>query len=332
MIVKFTLLLLFLISYLATGIIRAYALKKSVLDVPSARSSHTIPTPRGGGLAIVIAFYLGVAYLAFSHLIPWQLTAALSGGIIIALVGYWDDHQSVPARWRAFFHFVAAIWTVGWLHGFPVLALGPWSIPLHFFGSFLAVFAMVWFINLYNFMDGIDGLASLEAIFVSCLAGVVLFALGQTSLSLLCFILLVSCGGFLIWNWPPAKIFMGDVGSGFIGFIFATFLLVTAKNNILPPLFWFVALAVFVADATYTLIRRVLHKQAWYEAHREHAYQQLVQKSFSHKNTTLVLTAFNLFILAPLAIWTVVDARYSLYVCVMLYFLLWLTWKWILKK
>lgn len=329
---KFTLLLLLIISYLATGVIRAYALKKSIIDIPSARSSHTIPTPRGGGLAIVLSFYLGIAYLAIYHLIPWHLTVALSGGLLIALVGYWDDHRSVPARFRAFFHFIAAIWAVGWLHGFPVLSLGAWNLSLHFFGSFLAVFAIVWFINLYNFMDGIDGLAGSEAIFVSCTAGMVLFALGQPSLALLCFFLSVSCGGFLLWNWPPAKIFMGDVGSGFLGFIFAVFLLDTANNNLLPPLFWLILLAVFIADASYTLFRRVIHKQAWYEAHREHAYQRLIQKGINHRNTTLLLMVFNIFILAPLAVWVVIEKQYGFYIAVLVYFFLCILWYWITRN
>jgi Fuc2NAc and GlcNAc transferase len=291
----FGFIIILFISWLLTGYIRIYALKHEVLDVPNERSSHTAVTPRGGGLAIVLLFLGGTAALTVGGLLPVKFMIALAGGgALIAGVGWLDDQINLSAMLRAAVHLVAAVWALYWLGGMPDLELGFTRLPLHLFGTILAVIIMVWLINLYNFMDGIDGLAGTEAICVSVIGGLFLAGSGHLNLAWACFILALSCAGFLIWNWPPAKIFMGDVGSAFLGYTFAVLAVASENTKAMPLLVWVVLLGVFITDATITLIRRILREERWYEAHRTHAYQYAVQAGFSHKQVTVAVLVLNL--------------------------------------
>lgn len=283
------------VSWLLTGSVRHYALRKRILDIPNERSSHTIVTPRGGGLAIVVLFLVGTAVLTVGGLLPVKFMIVLvGGGALIAGVGWLDDQRNISAVLRAVVHLAAAVWALYWLGGMPYLELGVVRLPLHLFGSILAVIGIVWLTNLYNFMDGIDGLAGTEAICVSVVGGFFLAGSGHLNLALVYFMLALSCAGFLIWNWPPAKIFMGDVGSAFLGYTFAVLAVVSENTKAMPLLVWAVLLGVFITDATITLIRRILRGERWYEAHRTHAYQYAVQAGFSHKQVTVAVLVLNL--------------------------------------
>lgn len=289
-------------SLLFTGILRRYALSRSLIDIPNARSSHSVPTPRGGGVAIVISFLIAVVFLGANNWITLPFTFVLFGsGIGIALLGFLDDHGHIAARWRLLGHFFAAIWALYWLGGMPPLVVFNMNINLGMLGHILAIFYLIWMLNLYNFMDGIDGIASVEAVCVCFGACLLYWLAGFNSLIMVPFTLAMSVMGFLYWNFPPARIFMGDAGSGFLGVVLGVLSLQAAWFA--PKLLWvwLILLGVFIVDATVTLIRRLLRGDKVYEAHRSHAYQFASRHYGRHLPVTLAVMAINLFWLLPLA-------------------------------
>ncbi|MCX7121958.1 MAG: glycosyltransferase family 4 protein [Gammaproteobacteria bacterium] len=326
-------LILFALSLLFTYVMRIFALKKNILDKPNQRSLHQIPTPRGGGLAFVVLFYVALVFLTLHHFIETNIFLSLLSGIPIAVVGYCDDLFGVKARLRALVHVLSAIWGMVCLHGVPNLNFGSvrFHSPVLFF--MLAVFITVWFTNLYNFMDGIDGLAAMEAVFVSAAAGGFLLLDGFQGTALLCFALTFSVLGFLVWNWPPAKIFMGDVGSGFLGYIFAMLMWISNSQHQLSFPTWWILLSVFIADASYTLIHRLIQKKKLGMAHREHAFQRLNQAGLTHKQVTTSVLGINVLLCLPLALF-----YYYLPMDVIPIFLMgivvfcWMTWFFIVRK
>ncbi|MBO9552006.1 glycosyltransferase family 4 protein [Pseudomonas sp.] len=290
-------------SLLMTAGLRRYALARSVIDVPNARSSHTVPTPRGGGVAIVLTFLLSIAALMLSGAEHINTLVALGGGgALIAIIGFMDDHGHIAARWRLLGHFFAAGWILVWMGGLPPLQVLSWTLDLGMLGSLVAAIYLVWLLNLYNFMDGIDGIASVEAI-TACLSAAFLYWLtGFDGLAVLPLMLAAAVAGFLYWNFPPAKIFMGDAGSGFIGIILGGLSLQAAWIS--PTMFWcwLILLGVFIVDATYTLARRLLRGDKVYEAHRSHAYQFASRQYGRHLPVTLAVIALNLGWLLPVAL------------------------------
>lgn len=291
-----------ILSLLLTAGLRRYALARSVIDIPNARSSHTVPTPRGGGVAIVLTFLLVVVGLMLLGVGQLSVLVALAGGGgLIAVIGFMDDHGHIAARWRLLGHFLAAAWMLGWMGGLPPLPLFGWSLDLGWLGGLLAAVYLVWLLNLYNFMDGIDGIASVEAI-TACLSAAWLYWLaGFDTVAVLPLLLAAAVAGFLFWNFPPAKIFMGDAGSGFIGIVLGGLSLQAAWTS--PPMFWcwLILLGVFIVDATYTLVRRLLRGDKVYEAHRSHAYQFASRHYGKHLPVTLTVAAINLCWLLPIA-------------------------------
>jgi Fuc2NAc and GlcNAc transferase len=302
MAIFFVVFVVFFVSLVLTGGLRRYALARSLMDVPNARSSHSVPTPRGGGVAIVLGFLSVLPVLAFLGGLSWTFTWALLGaGAGIALLGFLDDHGHIAARWRLLGHFLGAIWALFWLGGLPALELFGFVLDLGWLGHVLAAIYLVWMLNLYNFMDGIDGIASVEAI-CACLGACLLYWLGGfESLILAPLVLAMAVAGFLYWNFPPARIFMGDAGSGFLGIILGVLSLQAAWSS--PKLLWvwLILLGVFIVDATLTLLRRLLRGDKVYEAHRSHAYQFASRHYGRHLPVTLVVMAINLFWLLPLA-------------------------------
>lgn len=291
-------------SFSLTGALRQYAIKRSVIDIPNERSSHSVPTPRGGGVAIVISFLLTLPILYFLDLLSASvMLGLLGGGLAIAVLGFLDDHGHIAARWRLLGHFSAAIWVLYWIGGLaPINIFGVNEINLLWIGHILAGFYVVWLLNLYNFMDGIDGIASIEAVSTCVSIAVIYTLLGYLPEVYLPLVVAFSVGGFLLWNFPPAKIFMGDAGSGFLGFILAALSLHAAwlESNLLWS--WIILLGVFIVDATYTLFRRLLRGEKVYEAHRSHAYQYASRQLKGHRPVTLVVLAINVLWLFPLAL------------------------------
>lgn len=302
-------LLVLVMSWLLTGALRHYAQTKNLLDIPNARSSHLVPTPRGGGLAIVLTFITSMIILTgMGYLEMSIMTGLLLGGVLVALIGFIDDHWQVAVHWRLLAHFIAAGWILYWFGGLPPIRVLGIVLDTDWIGHLLLMIYLVWVLNLYNFMDGIDGIAGIEVITV-CLGGIVLYWLvdpvGVTWIAPA--LLLVSVVGFLIWNLPSARIFMGDVGSGFLGLMLGAFSIQAALVN--PLLFWcwVILLGAFVVDATVTLIRRVWRGAKFYEAHRSHAYQYASRKYQSHVLVSIAFGAINLFWLLPIAILVAIE-------------------------
>lgn len=294
-------LVVLLFSAWLTGLLRHYALRTQLLDLPNERSSHTQPTPRGGGLALVVSFVFGLVCLWLWGGVAAEVLVAVGvGGVLIAAIGYLDDRHGLPARWRFLVHMLAASWALWWLGGFPALPVFDVELRLGWLGIPIGVVAIVWLLNLYNFMDGIDGIAATEAVTVAVGAALLLWLQGDAGAAALLVILAAAALGFLVWNWPPAKIFMGDVGSAFLGYVFAV-LALGLSSGALNLWVWLILLGVFVVDATYTLLRRLLRGERVYQAHRSHAYQRAARRWGSHKKVTVATAGINVFWLLPLA-------------------------------
>ena len=290
-----------LLSWLLASRVRLYALDR-LLDIPNERSSHSTPTPRGGGLAIAVTALGGVVVAAMLHWISWDLAIALSGGgAMIATVGWVDDHRDLSALTRFAVQFISAAWAMFWLGGLPALSVGNSTVTLGLVGTILGVIGIVWAINLYNFVDGIDGLAAGEAISTGVIGGLILLAMNQTGLAMVALLIAAASAGFLPLNWAPAKLFMGDVGSGMLGYLFAVLAIASENSGAMPLLLWILLLGAFVFDATVTLCRRVMHGERWYHAHHSHAYQRMVQAGRSHAQVSTTILLINL-VLALLAV------------------------------
>lgn len=290
------------VSAFLTGLVRRYALAHMLLDVPNARSSHSTPTPRGGGMAIIVSTLFGLVVLALAGEIPWPDLWALAGaGGLVAAVGLLDDRGHVAVRWRLLAHFVAASLALAWLGGMPPLPVFGHMLDTGWIGAGVIAVYLVWILNLFNFMDGIDGIAAVEAICV-CIGGALVAVLADVPwLSLVPLVVAAAAAGFLLWNFPPAKIFMGDVGSGFLGIVLGVISL--QAGWAVPELFWCwaILLGAFVVDATVTLLRRLGRGDRVYEAHRSHAYQYAARRLGGHRPVTLTVALINLLWLLPIA-------------------------------
>lgn len=298
------LLILFLLSFSGTGFIRHYALTNNVLDIPNHRSSHVAPTPRGGGLAFVIFFLVYLTYLGFIDAISgWTQLGLTFAGCGAACLGFMDDHIPIAAKYRLLGHFLISGFALYCLGGMSSITVFGWTFQE---GTLLvngfALLYLVWFLNLYNFMDGIDGLAAIEAIFI-CLSGAIIQGMGAESVIYsLPTILATVVGSFLCWNFPRARVFMGDVGSCFLGLMIGLFSIQAASIN--PALFWtwIILGGIFIVDATLTLLFRAFEGQKLYEAHRSHAYQLATDHFNSHLRVTLGILCINLLWLFPIAL------------------------------
>jgi Fuc2NAc and GlcNAc transferase len=287
-----------LLAAVVTGFVRARALQIGSLDVPNERSSHVTPTPRGGGLAIVLVVLLGtILACAVDAVRSANALALVAGGIMVAAVGYWDDRRGLPPLPRFSVHLLASVLVVLAVAplGTVQAGLATWAV--------LAVYVIgtAWSINSFNFMDGIDGIAASQAIFVTGVSAGWVFLHGDAGLATMLLVSSCACLGFLLWNWPPAKIFMGDVGSGFLGFWLAAVALLLHAKGVLSLFTSIILSSAFLADATVTLLRRMVAGRRWYEAHRSHAYQKLARKWGSHAKVVWLLWGLNILVLAPLA-------------------------------
>jgi len=294
----------FLVSLLLTFVLRCYALRSKLMDVPNARSSHSIPTPRGGGVAIVVSFSAAMSICMLTGVLPQgQFIGLFGAGLVVALVGFADDHGHLAARWRLLGHFAAAIWILICFGGLASLDIFGFKVDLGWFGAVLAAIYLVWLLNLYNFMDGIDGIAGAVAICVTVAGAILYWWCGFTREMWVPLLLASACAGFLVWNFPPAKIFMGDAGSGFLGIVLGGMAL--QAGWVAPQLFWswLILMGVFIVDATYTILHRLIRGEKIYEAHRSHAYQYASRRHLSHKKVTVAVILINVVWLTPLAFW-----------------------------
>jgi len=279
---------LFVLSLLLTYLVKRIALKRAILDIPNERSSHTVPVPRGGGVAIILVFYLGLLWIRPE--IDPCLFQALLWGIPVALISLLDDLLTLSSRVRLAVQAFAAAGALYSLGGVERIDLGFLTLSGQYL-NVLAFLAMIWIVNLYNFLDGIDGYAAMEAMVMG--TGIVLFldpALG--------WVILASVAGFLFFNWHKASIFMGDVGSATLGFIFSVVIFYRTDEGMIYG--WLVLLAPFWFDATVTLIRRWKQGEAVMSPHKKHAYQRLVQSGWRHDQVVWAVLGIDLLFLVLL--------------------------------
>jgi Fuc2NAc and GlcNAc transferase len=296
-------------SWILAGLARALALRFGLMDVPNVRSSHAMPTPRGGGIAIVAVTIAALATtsLANPNSAPF-LFAWVGGGVIVAFAGFVDDVHKLSALLRFASHVVAAAILLTATHGLPLHVGFVGSPEIAVLAWVIGAAAIVWTINSYNFMDGIDGLAASQTLFVAGAGVLIIDMAGETDpIQLPMLALSAASAGFLIWNFPPAKIFMGDVGSGFMGFSIAAAAFLTAATGSASLWTWLVLNGLFFADATTTLLTRLFRRERVYEPHRSHVYQRLARRWSSHRKVTLAYSAINVLWCLP---WAAATARW----------------------
>ena len=300
-------------SYFFTGRMRRYALAKQVLDVPNQRSSHSVPTPRGGGVAVVVscalAWLVTALFMTLRMADIWVLVA-FAATLAVAAVGWIDDRKGVSASGRLAVHAGAtaiglfSLWRSGHLPaGRVLLEWLPlhWGLGSYFLGVvFLFLFA-VWMTNLYNFMDGIDGIIGVQTLTVSSAMALLVILRGDSFLAIQNFLLTAAVIGFLFWNWQPARIFMGDVGSGFLGLLLAVLGLLAWGRGLLPLTAVLILHASFLVDATFTLMVRLARGCRPHQAHRTHCYQKLTQMGWPHATVSTAYGIVNWLWLFPLA-------------------------------
>jgi len=287
------------LSAIFCGLYQQFAQRRQFLDVPNERSSHLHPTPSGGGVALLSAFTLGLLFSAMLYGAWDNSFVALSvAALILMVLGIFDDLQGLSVRLRlALYSLICLLLAAFLLHGVETEStLQAWVLVL------LAALALLWTLNLYNFMDGIDGLAALQTVLASCGAALLSWLTGHGGhYALFCLLLAAAHCGFLVWNCPPARLFMGDAGSVPTGFLLAALAVIGARQGLLNPFCWFILLAAFITDATWTLAWRMVSGQSFTQPHRTHAYQRLSRYWGSHSRVDMLLLAISILWLFPLA-------------------------------
>jgi Fuc2NAc and GlcNAc transferase len=297
----------FLLTYGGVEVFRRWSRGRNLLDIPNERSSHTEPTPRGGGLIIdVVCLSMLLLYCLYFQI--GAFWSYFAGALIVALISWLDDLFSVSSLWRFLCHSAAAVlvvWNLGFWENVYVPFYG--TVFLGYIGQVITFFWIVWLINAYNFMDGIDGIAGAQALTAGLGWLIVGFLLNVEHAGFYGGVVAFSGLGFLIHNWQPAKIFMGDVGSAFLGYTFAVLPLMalkeTKREDFLLPVVAITLVLLFVFDSLVTLFKRILKREKIWQAHREHIYQKLVIEGFSHQSVTILYASLSIFIAALLIFW-----------------------------
>lgn len=308
-------LLTFALAALGCGLYLRLARRWQILDRPNERSSHVLPTPHGGGAPALLALAAGVAVASVLG-VHWDVSfLALLGlaGVLVAL-GAVDDLLGLPVGLRFALYGLCCVLGVLAALGVPGSGPGAWLWVM------LAAFGLLWMLNLYNFMDGIDGLAASQCILACCIAAALAALRGSAGqYPLFCLALAGAHAGFLVWNWPPARLFMGDTGSVPTGFLLGGLALLGARQSELPLACWLILLAAFVTDATVTLLWRMYTRQPFTRPHRLHAYQRLSRHFGGHFPVVLILLALQLLWLAPLAALAAIYPQYAASLVILAY-------------
>jgi UDP-N-acetylmuramyl pentapeptide phosphotransferase/UDP-N-acetylglucosamine-1-phosphate transferase len=300
------------LSAVLTAASISYARHRKLIDEPGMRRSHSVPTPRGGGIGIVVAIVVcgllpSIVHAPFEYRFPlgW-LIPGIAG---IALVGWIDDHGGLSAGKRFAMHCAVTLWTFV-VPLLPFATLGPFMADLTpmlstflVAGAFVAALVTVWSINLHNFMDGIDGILSMQSIFVFWTLAALFARADDVATAWQLTLWAAAVLGFLPFNFPRARVFMGDVGSGVLGFLIAVAVIWQILTPRIAFATGFVACSAFVTDATCTLLSRIWRGRRWYSAHREHLYQWLVRCGHSHARVVALYMGWNLLIVLPVICW-----------------------------
>jgi len=304
------------VSFFATFLYIKFAINRGIIANLNFRTLHVNPIPSGGGIVFSMVFVTGQTYLWWLNQLSNTLFLLLSvGGGMAALFGFLDDLKDIRAKKKLAVQILLSGWSVYLLEGATLFYFG-WLPSLI---SILATLLfLVWMMNAYNFMDGIDGMAISVAVFVSAtIIGVLLWTRPESEFIVVMAMLLASSSAFMLFNWPPASIFMGDAGSVFFGYLFGSLILATVMVGDLSIWTWLVVFGYFFADIIVTQIMRFILVKKWYLAHRSHAYQNLARISGSHLKVTGGVTLYNLIWILPLTLWSALSPEMALYAVVL---------------
>jgi UDP-GlcNAc:undecaprenyl-phosphate GlcNAc-1-phosphate transferase len=290
----------FVITYLCVAAVRKWSLKHNVLDIPNDRRLNSVPIPRGGGLAIVIVTLIGIGFLWYikPDWLIGNLFIFILGAILIAGVSLWDDIHPLPYWIRLAVHLIVA--------GAVVIGIGNWqvfqfpllgTVDLRWLGVPVTILWIVGMINAFNFMDGIDGIAGSQGVVAGIGWAIIGILSKEYFIAGIGVIMAASCLGFLGHNWPPAKVFMGDVGSTFLGYTFAILPVVVGQHDSQLALAGILFLWLFIFDTAVTFLRRLLRHENVFSAHLTHFYQRLAATGFSHKRITFLYTILSIFVI-----------------------------------
>jgi Fuc2NAc and GlcNAc transferase len=295
-----------------TKLYRLFAINKEIISNPNTRSLHSQFKPSGGGIVFSLICVILVVVLGCFGILSFEMIMVFGlGALCAALFGFFDDIYDINAFIKLVIQIILSIWILVWFDVNELTILG-W-LPF-WAASILCCFLLVWMINLYNFMDGIDGMAASGTIF-ACFALILtlLISNGFSSIVLIFSLLLFSCLGFLIYNWPPASIFMGDSGSIFLGYFFGALIIISQINGDISFWTWVIVFSYFFGDAHVTIIMRIILSNKWYKPHRSHAYQNLARILNSHLKVTTGVQLYNVFYILPLAIFSVIFPLWDIY-------------------
>ena len=278
------------LSFLFTGFATRYARWRGLIDHPGERHSHSVATPRGGGIGLMLALVLATI-LFFPDVEGFWTDALLPGMAVLSLLGWWDDHRSLSARFRFLVQLAVSIALLAY-----VVASG-WSG--HMIALVAAGLTLLWMTNLYNFMDGSNGMVGAQGVFASAMLCWLFYSSGLVELAAASAMVGAACLGFLPWNLGRAKVFMGDVGSVALGFCFGSLLIYGVVNGSFDLPVALLIMVLFLIDASLTLLKRVIRGEQWYNPHRQHLYQQLIASGWTHGRVLFLYQAINLMLVVP---------------------------------
>jgi Fuc2NAc and GlcNAc transferase len=309
-------LTVFLFSLFSIFIYKKIAIKYGIVANPNFRTLHVHPIPAGGGIVFSMVFVKGISYLWWLNQLSDSLFLLLAaGGGVATLFGFLDDLKNIRAKEKMAVQIVLSSWGVFLLEG-GTLFYFEWLPSL--VSILVTLLFLVWLMNGYNFMDGIDGMAVSGADFVSAtIIWVLLLTRPESEFIMVMSLVFASSSAFRLFNWPPASIFMGDAGSVFLGYLFGSLILVTVMVGDITVWTWLVVFGYFFADTTVTQIMRFILVKKWYLAHRSHAYQNLARISGSHLKVTGGVVLYNLIWILPLTLWSALSPEMALYAVVL---------------
>ena len=299
-----------ILSYIGCLVATRLSVSSGMIIQPGQRQSHEAATPTGGGLGLVFSLLVTAAVIQVFLPLPmfwWQ--GMLPGILLLAVIGWMDDQRSVSSSVRLLIQFIVSIW----LLSFVCFQGSQVNINLGDIGRCAAiVVALVWLMNLYNFMDGSNGMAGFQGVFAGLVMAACFFSGGQAAMAMLSLSVAAVCAGFLPLNFPNASVFMGDVASVPLGFVFGALCIYGIRTDVMDLSLAVLVMAVFVVDATLTLLARVIQGEQWYTAHNQHVYQRLIALEWSHSQVLMVYQAINVMLVLPAIALVKVYPKYAM--------------------
>jgi len=292
------------LSYLGCRVALRLAQQSGMVVQPGERQSHQVATPTGGGLGLIFSLIVSSVGIQYFQPLPafWWLFL-MPGVVVLAVAGWFDDRRHVSSWLRLLVQLVVSLWLLGFMDS-------QYSVSHIMFAGIIV--AMIWLMNLYNFMDGSDGMAGFQGIFAGLVMAFLFLAGEQPAIALLSLTLAAVCAGFLPLNFPRARIFMGDVASVPLGFIFASLAVYGWHTGAISLILSILIMSVFVVDATLTLIARVFAGERWYTAHNQHVYQRLIARGWSHGRVLILYQSINVILVLPAIVLAAMYTQYAI--------------------